>query len=600
MAYSGANPAEGIPSTGNSSIVNLAANGIFTGVAEDVTIYSSIKINVFSSHISALNGLSYQQSHDGIFWPPVTDVYTIPANTQKSFAIAVNMRFFRLLYTNGATLTTQLIIQVLYNKSDKQPSSVRPQDGRANDNDFVEVISAMIGYNSVTDAWNRVGITNATSGGNENIFDRLKVNASLRMIDNAQPSGSKLVGVTGTQALGMDVNIKNTSLAVTGPATDAQLRLTPLPVSMSNTLALTDTQIRATPLAVSGPFFPATQPVSLATNTPDVTDRAARLLGIVSVRNLTIASQASSFGAGASGATTGFDVSSAANVTFIIKNSTPATPWTGTPVFTFEQSDDNVSWGLLSVVRNDTGLAASTHTLPANTANNEYLFDSAIENNSFVRLRVITGSVANGITIIVQPGSLPFSPSVTSILNPETTKVIGTVNIAAVTATAKGTQGASFLPTQDAKDAGRNQVHYYTVIPVLTSATDTLQTLTGTKGGATVVATATPAVVTTAKILRITRVSATYIATAASGYGIVRLRFNTAGVAAITSPIAATLVVGSGAPTTANSTASVEASIAEGWEFAAATGIGISVQGFAAVTATAVGYVLVSVTGYEY
>jgi len=36
-------------------------------------------------------------------------------------------------------------------------------------------------------------------------------------------------------------------------------------------------------LAVSGTFWQATQPVSLATNTPDVTDRAARLLGHVTV-----------------------------------------------------------------------------------------------------------------------------------------------------------------------------------------------------------------------------------------------------------------------------------------------------------------------------
>ena len=35
------------------------------------------------------------------------------------------------------------------------------------------------------------------------------------------------------------------------------------------------------PLPVSGIFFQGTQPVSLATNTPDVTDRAARLLGQV-------------------------------------------------------------------------------------------------------------------------------------------------------------------------------------------------------------------------------------------------------------------------------------------------------------------------------
>ena len=183
---------------------------------------------------------------------------------------------------------------------------------------------------------------------------------------------------------------------------------------------------------------------------------------------------------------------------------------------------------------------------------------------------------------------------------PAGTNKIGTVDIASAVAVAKGTQGANAVPTQAMIDSGRNAVHFYTLIPVASSATDTLQSLTGTKAGATVAATTTPAVVTTGKTMRITRVAATYIATATSGYGIVRLRFNTAGVVAITSPVAATICVGAGAPTTANATAAEEATLDEGWEFAAATGIGISVQGFAAVTATAVGFVLVSVTGYEY
>lgn len=192
--------------------------------------------------------------------------------------------------------------------------------------------------------------------------------------------------------------------------------------------------------------------------------------------------------------------------------------------------------------------------------------------------------------------------AVTAITNalPTGTNRIGTVDIGVPPTLGKGTQGAFGFTTQDLKDAGRNQVHYYTLIPVLSTATDALQSLTGTKAGATVTATVTPAVVTTGKTFRVTRLAATYIATAVSGYGIVRLRYQPAGVVAITSPIAATLLVGAGAPTTANSTASEEAALDEGWEFVAATGVGISVQGFAAITPTAVGYVLVSITGYEY
>ena len=229
----------------------------------------------------------------------------------------------------------------------------------------------------------------------------------------------------------------------------------------------------------------------------------------------------------------------------------------------------------------------------------------------------LLGTIANTSFAATNAGT--FAVQAASTLAAETTKVIGTVNVAAAQTIAvtqataanlnatvtpqaitKGTQGTTGITVQALNDAGRNTVTYYTLIPVLTSATDTLQSLTGTKSGATVTATTTPAVVTTGKTFRVTRFSATYIATATSGYAIARLRFNTAGVAAITSPIAVTLAVGAGTPATANSADTEDASITEGMEFAAATGIGISVQGFSAATATAVGYMFVSVSGYEY
>ena len=308
------------------------------------------------------------------------------------------------------------------------------------------------------------------------------------------------------------------------------------------------------------------------------------IIGTTRVQGVSITGQTTGFAATITGQTTGLDVSIAGNVTFIVKNTIAATAFTGSPIIVFEQSDDNVSWGPLSVVRSDTNISLSTHTLSANTANGSLMFDAGMEGVNWARARVTTGTTANGMTIVLQPGGMPFSPSASVIQQVLT----------------KGTQGISGVTTQDLKDAGRNQVHYYTLIPVTTSATDTLQTLTGTKSNATVVATATPAVVTTGKTFRVTRMAATYIATATSGYGIVRLRYQPAGVVTITSNIAATLLVGAGAPTTANSTASEEATLDEGWEFAGGTGVGISVQGFAAVTPTAVGFVLVSVTGYEY
>lgn len=312
------------------------------------------------------------------------------------------------------------------------------------------------------------------------------INTKVPALGQALAASSTPVVLTAAQITTLtplsSVSVSNfpATQAVSGPLTDTQLRLTPVPISGTVTTGgLTDTQIRATALPVSGTFFQATQPVSA------------------------------------------------------------------------------VSLPLPAGASTETTLAALNTKVTA-----------------------------------VNTGAVTISAAL-----PTGANTIGTVNPPAIT---KGTQGTVGITTQDLKDAGRNPVHFYMVIPVLTSATDTLQSLTGTKAGATVVATTTPAVVTAGKTLRITRLAATYVATATSGYGIVRLRFNTAGLVAITSPVATTLTVGAGTPATANSVGFEEATITDGWEFAAATGIGISVQGFAAVTATAVGYVTVSVTGYEY
>lgn len=224
-------------------------------------------------------------------------------------------------------------------------------------------------------------------------------------------------------------------------------------------------------LNVIGTFFQATQPVSLVTNTPDVTDRAARLLGVASIRGLAIASQFTPFAAAAVGSTVGFDVEAASNVTFIVKNTVAATAWTGAPVIVFEQSDDNVSWALLGVVRNDTNLAASTHTLPANAANTEYMFDSAMEGVNFVRARVTTGTTLNGMTVVIQAGGMAFSPSVTATLNPGN-NAIGNINeLRAASTTVTTTAASGVAATLTLPAAGAGLFHYITSLDIYIYAT---------------------------------------------------------------------------------------------------------------------------------
>ena len=164
----------------------------------------------------------------------------------------------------------------------------------------------------------------------------------------------------------------------------------------------------------------------------------------------------------------------------------------------------------------------------------------------------------------------------------------------------KGTQGANGLSIQALKDAGRNVTNYFMNSQVVSTATETLQSLTGYKSGVAVAATTTPAVVTTGKIYRIQRIAVTYVAIATAGSIQVNLRANLAGTVVIGSPLVSSMLVGAGAATAGVSQTAIY-DIPGGMEFAAGTGIGITVQGIGATgTAAAVGYAKVSIEGYEY
>lgn len=442
-------------------------------------------------------------------------------------------------------------------------------------------------------------ITNALPTG-ANVIGALTANQS---VNTSQIGGITPLmgnGVTGTGSQRVTIASDNTAFPVNSTLSAETTKVIgTVNVAAAQTLATVTTVGAVTAITNALPTgantigavnIAAAQTLSTVTTVGAVTaitnalPAGANVIGTVNVQGLAVTGTSASIAAAGTGTIGPLAVVAAGNVTFTVKNTVAANAYAGNPVLVFEQSDDNSQWGPMSVSRSDTNAVASTFTLAPNTASASLMFNAPLEGVAWIRCRVTTGPVTNAMTVVISPGGLPFTP-LTSVINQPVTK---------------GTQGTTGVTTQDLKDAGRNAVHYYMLIPVLTSATDTLQSLTGTKAGATVATTTTPAVVTAGKTFRVTRVAATYIATATSGYGIIRLRFNTAGVVAITSPIAATICIGSGTPATANATGSEEAALDEGWEFAAATGVGISVQGFAAVTATAVGYVMVSITGYEY
>lgn len=146
----------GTISTNNSTTSVLSANAVFTGTSEDALNYNEIRISVIASHVSATDGLSIQQSEDNTNWD-FTDTYTIPAATGKTYSIPRQARYFRVVYTNGATLQTSFRLQTIMNRLGARVSSQRPNDAYSNETDLEQTQSFLMGYNGAT--WDRLRTT---------------------------------------------------------------------------------------------------------------------------------------------------------------------------------------------------------------------------------------------------------------------------------------------------------------------------------------------------------------------------------------------------------------------------------------------------------
>lgn len=145
-------PSGNVISSNNSSIVTLGGGAVFTGVSEDVSNFAEMRITVTASHASATDGLSIQQSTDNVNWD-ITDTYTIPAATGKTFVVPRQAKWFRIVYTNGGTNQSYFRLSSLLNRMGTEPSSQRASDGYSNENDLQEVWAFGSHFNGTT--WDR-------------------------------------------------------------------------------------------------------------------------------------------------------------------------------------------------------------------------------------------------------------------------------------------------------------------------------------------------------------------------------------------------------------------------------------------------------------
>ena len=149
-------------STVNSTSTPLAGNAIFTGTGEDVKDYGVISIAVYSSHVSATDGLEFQFSPDNTNWY-ATDNYSYSSTAiVKNYSLAPVARYFRVKYTNGATLQTSFFIETSYRQTYVKPSSHRVLDAVSKEDDAEVVQSVLVARNSA-DVFADI---QATNGGN--------------------------------------------------------------------------------------------------------------------------------------------------------------------------------------------------------------------------------------------------------------------------------------------------------------------------------------------------------------------------------------------------------------------------------------------------
>jgi hypothetical protein len=134
----------GVVSTLNSSEELLDPGGInvFTGTAEDLTLYGTVLISVYSDVASATDGLSIEYSSDGTNWDH-DDNYTVPAATGKNYSVQRVAQYFRVVYTNGAVIQTEFRLQVIFNQFYIKPSSHNIK-GTISGDDDAELMKSVI------------------------------------------------------------------------------------------------------------------------------------------------------------------------------------------------------------------------------------------------------------------------------------------------------------------------------------------------------------------------------------------------------------------------------------------------------------------------
>ena len=103
-------------STNNSTTATLGISGNFTGTGDDVSDFSTVTIQLDSSHDSATDGMTFEFSTDDTNWDDSFLFTYTAADGARRFTFPVTAKFFRVNYTNGGTGQTTFRVQSILHR----------------------------------------------------------------------------------------------------------------------------------------------------------------------------------------------------------------------------------------------------------------------------------------------------------------------------------------------------------------------------------------------------------------------------------------------------------------------------------------------------
>ncbi|KAG5180289.1 hypothetical protein JKP88DRAFT_246901 [Tribonema minus] len=190
----------------NTTVTSLAAKAVFTGVWEDVSRYTSITVSALSNVASAAGGCSIQFGNVAA-QADMSKAYTTASSTHFVTSLHVTGKYFRVTYTNGATLQTSFTLQTL---SISQVNTIADASTLVND-----TTSALLTRN-LNMARTDIGSYTSVKGDEANVLRVRNTNDTCLSVNSASMPITQL-----DFHYNLNVNATTTTVAASGTVTQA-------------------------------------------------------------------------------------------------------------------------------------------------------------------------------------------------------------------------------------------------------------------------------------------------------------------------------------------------------------------------------------------